>query len=384
MPDASLPAESVPGLDLLWFCQLAADGEFIGSGPMRRPTLPYLSSLVETAAEMGFSSLLTATNFHAENDAWTASVATLARTERAGLLIAVRPGMFNPAVFAKMAATAATLFPGRVRINVVTGSNPAENAMYGDHETHDMRYSRTHEWIALMRRLWTEPVVDHKGTFYECQGAKLEPKPNPSIPVYLGGHSEAAQKLAAELADVYLVWADTLDGIRARLASMRKAETAAGRRVPHGMRCHVIVRETEAEAWAACRPADQPRRSGGARRVRRRRESHRLGRTAPADRAFDRSIARRGRESLGRRGSCAHWCRTRDRRQSGTGRGKVARLSCTRRLDVYSVRLSTPRGVSPLRRARDAASARVYGDARATPIKARAEFARSEGVAPVT
>jgi alkanesulfonate monooxygenase len=255
--DHSLPADRATAppapsdLDFLWFCQLASDGEFIGSGPTRRPTLPYLSSLVETAAEMGFSSLLTATNFHAENDAWTASVATLARTEGAGLLIAVRPGMFHPAVFAKMASTAATLFPGRVRLNVVAGSNPAENAMYGDHETHDMRYSRTHEWIALMRRLWTEPVVDFAGTFYQCQGAKLEPKPNPPIPVYLGGHSEAAQRLAAELADVYLVWADTLDGIAARLASMRAAESVAGRSVPHGMRCHVIVRETEAAAWAA-------------------------------------------------------------------------------------------------------------------------------------
>jgi alkanesulfonate monooxygenase len=254
MPDHALSTNgsAAPSdLDLLWFCQLASDGEFIGSGPTRRPTLQYLSSLVETAAEMGFSSLLTATNFHAENDAWTASVATLARTEGAGLLIAVRPGMFNPAVFAKMAATAATLFPGRVRLNVVMGSNPAENAMYGDLETHNTRYSRTHEWIALMRRLWTESEVDFAGTFYQCQGAKLEPKPNPAIPVYLGGHSEAAQRLAAELADVYLVWADTLDGISARLASMREAEKIAGRQVPHGMRCHVIVRETEAEAWAA-------------------------------------------------------------------------------------------------------------------------------------
>ena len=89
-------------LDLLWFCQLAADGEFIGTRPERRATLPYISSLVETAAEMGFSSLLTATNFHAEHEAWTASVATLARTQGAGLLIAVRPGMFHPAMFAKM------------------------------------------------------------------------------------------------------------------------------------------------------------------------------------------------------------------------------------------------------------------------------------------
>ena len=66
--------ETTDALDVLWFCQLAADGEFIGAPAQRKPTLAYLSSLVETADEMGFSSLLTATNFHAEHDAFTASV----------------------------------------------------------------------------------------------------------------------------------------------------------------------------------------------------------------------------------------------------------------------------------------------------------------------
>jgi alkanesulfonate monooxygenase len=240
-----------PDLDLLWFCQLASDGEFLGAGPLRKPTLPYLASLVETAAEMGFSSLLTATNYHAEHDAWTASVATLARTQGAGLLVAVRPGMFHPAIFAKMAATAAALFPGRLQINVVTGSNPAENAMYGDVETHDTRYARTQEWVSLVKRLWTESVVDHDGTYYHVKGAVLEPKPSPMIPIYVGGHSAPAQQLAAELADVYLVWADTLEGVAGRVATMRAANHAAGRDVRIGMRCHVVVRETEAEAWQA-------------------------------------------------------------------------------------------------------------------------------------
>ncbi len=249
-PPASGHSAADP-LDLLWFCQLAADGEFLGAGPHRRPTLPYLASLVETASEMGFSSLLTATNFHAEHDAWTASVATLARTEGAGLLIAVRPGMFHPAIFAKMAATAATLFPGRVRINIVTGSNPAENAMYGDHETHDTRYARTREFMQVLRRLWSEPVVDFAGEFYQTTGALLAPKPSPAIPIYLGGHSTAAQQLAAELADVYLVWGDTVAAVAARLETMRAQEVIAGRTVRYGLRCHVIVRETEAEAWDA-------------------------------------------------------------------------------------------------------------------------------------
>ncbi|MEP6780827.1 MAG: LLM class flavin-dependent oxidoreductase [Gemmatimonadaceae bacterium] len=238
-------------LDLLWFCQLAADSEFIGGGTLRKPTAAYLASLVETSAEMGFSSLLTATNYHAEHDAFTASVATLARTQGAGLLIAVRPGMFHPAIFAKMASTAAAMFPGRVRINVVTGSNPAENAMYGDNDEHDARYARTREWIHVVSRLWTERSVDHEGTFYKMKGAVLEPKPSPMIPIYVGGHSEPAQQIAAELSDVYLLWADTVAGVAARLETMRVQEAIAGRQTKWGLRVHVIVRETEAEAWAA-------------------------------------------------------------------------------------------------------------------------------------
>ncbi len=242
-------------LDLLWFCQLAADGEFIGTKPERRATLPYISSLVETAAEMGFSSLLTATNFHAEHEAWTASIATLARTQGAGLLIAVRPGMFHPALFAKMVATAANLFPGRVRINVVTGSNPAENAMYGDMENHAERYARTREFIAIMRDLWRGEPVDSHSSLYQFQGAIVSPVPPVAVPVYLGGHSEDAQRISAELADVYLVWGDTVEGVGKRLATMREQEAKVKRLVDapltYGLRCHVVVRETEAEAWQA-------------------------------------------------------------------------------------------------------------------------------------
>jgi alkanesulfonate monooxygenase len=238
-------------LELLWFCQLAPDTEFLGAPPSRRPTLEYLASLVETAAEMGFASLLTATNYHAEHDAFTASVATLARTRGAGLLIAVRPGMFHPAVFAKMAATAANLFPGRVSVNVVTGSNADELAMYGDFEDHAARYARTREFTALLRRLWSEPVVDHESDRYPLRGAVVAPRPHPAIPIYLGGHSADAQRIAAEHADVYLLWGDTLPAVAERLATMREHETRAGRRVRYGLRCHVIVRETEQEAWAA-------------------------------------------------------------------------------------------------------------------------------------
>ncbi len=239
--------------DFLWFCQLSRDGEFVGTKtlPPRKPTLEYLASIVETAAEAGFSSLLTATNYHHELETWTAAIATLARTRGAGLLIAARPGMFHPAKFAKMAATAQNLFPGRVRINIVTGSSPAENVMYGDFASHERRYERTREFMLLLRRLWTETPVTHKTELYQMENTVLEPKPVRPIPLYFGGASEAAQRIAAELADVYLMWGDRYEAIEARMQRMRALEREFGRKLRYGLRTHVIVRETEAEAWAA-------------------------------------------------------------------------------------------------------------------------------------
>ena len=101
--------------DSLWFCVLQPDGEYLGTKelPPRKPTLEMISNLIDTAGEMGFSSLLTATNYHSHHENYTAAIAALARSRNAGVLIAVRPGMFDAAMYAKMIATAQNLFPGR-------------------------------------------------------------------------------------------------------------------------------------------------------------------------------------------------------------------------------------------------------------------------------
>ncbi|PYE48950.1 LLM class flavin-dependent oxidoreductase [Deinococcus yavapaiensis] len=240
--------------EFLWFCQLSRDGEFIGTKekPPRKPTLEYISSLIETAAEAGFASLLTATNYHSEHENYTAAVAALARTRGAGLLIAVRPGMFHPAMYAKMIASLQNLFPGRVRVNIVTGSSRAENAMYGDFEEHSNRYERTREFMKVLRTLWTQaPPVSYKSDLYAFENAVLDPPPAQPIPLYFGGASEAAQRIAAELADVYLLWGERRDMLEERLGKMRELEKEYGRTLGYGLRTHVVVRETEDEAWEA-------------------------------------------------------------------------------------------------------------------------------------
>jgi len=254
-PDPHAPTQGAPSTsEFLWFAQLSRDGEFIGTAarPPRRPTLEYVSSLIETAAEAGFTSLLTATNYHSEHENYTAAIAALARTRGAGLLIAVRPGMFHPAMYAKMIATAQNLFPGRVRVNIVTGSSPAENAMYGDFEAHAQRYERTREFMLILRQLWTQPGPQrYASDIYRFENTVLEPAPVQPIPLYFGGASEAAQRVAAELADVYLLWGERRDMLEERLAQMRLLEQEYGRTLRYGLRTHVVVRETEDEAWQA-------------------------------------------------------------------------------------------------------------------------------------
>jgi alkanesulfonate monooxygenase len=240
--------------DFLWFCQLSRDGAYLGTKEKlpRKPTLEYVSSLIETAAEMGFSSLLTATNYHSELENYTAAVAALARTKGAGLLIAVRPGMFSPAMYAKMTTTLQNLFPGRVRINIVTGSSPAENAMYGDFEAHETRYQRTREFMSILRKLWTqEGAISYKSELFSFEGAVLDPKPALPIPLYFGGASVAAMRIAAELADVYLLWGEKREMIVERMQQMKALEGEFGRTLRYGIRMHVVVRETEAEAVSA-------------------------------------------------------------------------------------------------------------------------------------
>lgn len=127
--------------------------------------------------------------------------------------------------------------------------------MYGDMENHAERYARTREFIAVMRELWHGVPVDHESPRYPFRGAIVSPVPPEPVPIYLGGHSDDAQRIAAELADVYLIWGDTLDGVNMRLTSMRAQEAQVKRLIDtplrYGLRCHVVVRETEDEAWTA-------------------------------------------------------------------------------------------------------------------------------------
>jgi probable F420-dependent oxidoreductase len=103
---------------------------------------------------------------------------------------------------ARQAADLDLLSGGRLRLGVGVGWNTVEYEALGqDFRT---RGARQEEQIELLRRLFTEPVVDFSGRFDRVDRAALVPKPARPIPIWLGGSSEAAFDRAARLADGFI------------------------------------------------------------------------------------------------------------------------------------------------------------------------------------
>jgi probable F420-dependent oxidoreductase len=106
------------------------------------------------------------------------------------------------ALVARQAADVDLLSGGRLRLGVGVGWNPVEYEALG--QDFHTRGARQEEQIELLRRLFTEPVVEFAGRFDRVDRAALAPRPAQSIPIWLGGSSEAAFDRAARLADGFI------------------------------------------------------------------------------------------------------------------------------------------------------------------------------------
>ena len=247
-----------------WFVPIDGDGARIGTLRAERPpTFDYLRSVVQTAERLGFYSLLIPTRFSNglfEQSAplaetWTSATALLASTERIRLLIAVRPGSISPGLFAQQAATLHEISGGRVDINIVPGGIQGDNERIGATRSHDDRYAHADEFIDACNRLWRDGgPLDYDGASVQLRQAIVAPRPDPPVPAwYLGGASDAALRLSGRRGDLLLCWIQPQDEMAALLERARAAYRAAGREPRFGLRTHLVVRDSEAEAWDAAR-----------------------------------------------------------------------------------------------------------------------------------
>ena len=180
--------------------------------------------------------------------------ATLAPlTERLRFLVALRPGMTLPAEAARQAATFDRMTNGRLLLNVVAGGTPVDLAGDGLRLGHDERYEQADEFLRIWRELMSGQTVDFEGKYLFAKRGKLvfPPVQRPYPPLYFGGSSAPARQLAAEQCDVYLTWGEPPEQVAEKLADVKRRAAALGRTLRYGIRLHLIVRETEGEAWDA-------------------------------------------------------------------------------------------------------------------------------------
>jgi sulfoquinovose monooxygenase len=238
-------------VEVSWFCPLCDDDyEYLGVPDPRLQSSPeHCGDILLRAERSGFDNILCPSGYALGIDSVAFAGAMAPRTSRMRLLVAVRCGELWPPQLARQLATLDQLLGGRLTLNAISSDLPGAPLPPGP------RYQRTRECLQILRALLDGKPVAHRGEFYQLE---LEPPRVGTVAgrtplVYFGGLSEEARRVAAEEADVYLMWPEPLSNLRALLEDMRARAARQGRELLFGYRVHVIVRESEAEARAAAR-----------------------------------------------------------------------------------------------------------------------------------
>ncbi len=242
-------------LDLLWFLPTGGDGRYLGSDKGKRPVdNRYLRQVAQAADQLGYSGILLPTGNGCE-EALVTAASIVPFTEHLRFLVAVRPSQVSPGEAARQHAAFDRMSGGRLMVNVVCGGNPKDLAGDGITLGHDERYAHAGEFLDIWRSLMAGETVQREGRYLSSKGGKLNfpPVQSPHPPLYFGGSSPAGHALAAAQADCYLTWGEPPGAVAEKIADVRGRAAALGRTLRYGIRLHLIVRETEGEAWDAAR-----------------------------------------------------------------------------------------------------------------------------------
>jgi alkanesulfonate monooxygenase len=218
--------------------------------------IDYLGQIARAAEINGFDGALVPTGAISEQS-WIVAAALARETRSLRFMIAHQAGYTEPHFAAQTAATLQRISGGRVDINIITGGSSKAQRSIGDFLDHDDRYARTGEFLDVFKRYWQDGPLDYEGSLYRIEdgGLKAPLREAPLPGIYFAGSSQPAIDVAADHADVYLVWAEPVAGNAEQFDKVRAAAAARGRldKVRFGVRVDIIARETEQEAWDEAR-----------------------------------------------------------------------------------------------------------------------------------
>ncbi|MGE6738783.1 LLM class flavin-dependent oxidoreductase [Allorhizobium pseudoryzae] len=235
--------------EVAWFSALCDDDyEFLGVPDAKLlSSFEHCRDIVLQAESSGFDNILLPSGYALGIDTTAFASAIAAMTRRIRLLMALRMGEAWPPQLARQIATIDQMSGGRLAVNIISSDLPGESL------ASTPRYQRTIEGMAILRALLNGESVDHQGTFwtFKVDPPRIRTVSGRCPPFYFGGLSEDARDAAAEGADVYLMWPDTLPAVRDIMADLTARAAKRGRSLRFGYRVHVVVRDTEAEAREA-------------------------------------------------------------------------------------------------------------------------------------
>lgn len=236
------------GAEVSWFAALCSDDyRHLGvpDGGLRS-SWEHCSAIVRTAEEMGFRNILCPSSYQVGQDTLSFVAGCAPVTSSINLLAAVRCGEMQPIMLARTVATLDHMLKGRLTLNIISSDFPGETA------DSRYRYQRSREVVQILRQAWTRDTIEHHGEIYDFAGLTSDParpyQQNGGPLLYFGGYSPDAIELCAEHCDVYLMWPETKEQLAGRMRAVHERAAAHGRTLDYGLRVHVIVRDTEAEA----------------------------------------------------------------------------------------------------------------------------------------
>jgi len=243
-------SQHLSGAEVSWFAPLCnGDDIYLGKHDLRyKSDWANTSNILLTADRLGYNNILCPSSYQVGQDTLTFASAVAPLTSEINLLTAIRCGEVHPPMLGRAIATLDHILKGRLTINIISSNLP------GTDLSSAARYQRSREVIEILKQGWTQDHIDYEGEFYKIKLNNTKPvktyQQNGGPLLYFGGYSPPAVDLCARHCDVYLMWPETEAKLAELMSQMSNRAANYRRKVDFGLRVHVIVRETEAEARA--------------------------------------------------------------------------------------------------------------------------------------
>ncbi|KAA8731313.1 LLM class flavin-dependent oxidoreductase [Acinetobacter qingfengensis] len=210
----------------------------------------YIGRIARAHEDAGFDRILVG-YWSDQADGFLITAHAAAQTSKIKFLLAHKPGFVAPTVAARKLATLDQLIDGRLAVHIISGGNDIDQRKDGDYLDKIQRYERSDEFLDILKKSWySKQPFSYQGQYYQVEDAYAEIQPfQKQIPIYFGGSSEIALKIAAKHADVYALWGEPLAGAQEHLKKLSPLLEQYQRQLAYNISFRPIIADTEKQAW---------------------------------------------------------------------------------------------------------------------------------------